>query len=377
MYVGRAQTPKDLIAALELATRIFHPADCLTKEAIEDKKHLMSPLEAISHNDAVILKNDAGRISGVCFLVDREFYRNKRKVKGTFLTAICIEESSRGRGLSRMLMNATIAECERRGADFAILIARRSVDHFYNQFSFWGLSQYGRVDVRLAGKLPATDYLISPATTEDLEAVSRQHETTYSDLYGSCVRPLDYWKHMLWRTEKQRRTFVTFRRQDRIFGYVIFSGSHLHEIASAPDVSCLELLEELGRKYSLREASVKCSRDHPLIGELCHVEFSITQRQCHYGGHMVRVIDRGVLFDHLIEEIRSDFAAVGAGDCREVHGDWVIEARNGKVSLTFSGSPYTYRNTCFLMGAEYLCGMPRQPSAYKPRSFNLLLDDEA
>jgi predicted acetyltransferase len=376
MYSGCARNSKDVDRAVVLAAKTFRSNEKIDA-AINVKKLLLSPEGGIAEQDVVVLSDDAGEILGTCFLIDRFFYRGRNKLKGTFLTSICIADSSRGKGYSALLMNCAIAEVERRGAAFAILIARRAVDHFYNKFNFWGLPQYSKILLKLV--TPCTtvkNFTFTPATESDLAAVSTLHESTYSGLYGSCERSLEYWKHVLWRADSQSCNFFIYRIQGGISGYVLFSGSDIYEFASAQDASCFELINDLGQYASLKEATLHCSDKHPVLRELQGVDFSLTRRQCIYGGHMVRIINETALLKELAEEVKDAIGSLGMKDYKEIHGDALIELQNGIVEITLTGSPYGYRNTCLLMGAEFLTMGSDKVSVFKPHSFNVPLFDQ-
>lgn len=376
MYIGCARNSKDVERALALAAKTFRSNEN-PDEAIRIKRFFMSPRGTISEQDVVVLVDETDEIVGTCFLIDRLFYRGNKKLKGTFLTSICIAESSRRKGFSALLMNCAIAECEGRGAVFAILIARKAMDYFYNKFNFWGLSQYSKLHLKLADSYASgKSCSFSPATESDLTLVSTLYESTYSGLYGSCERSLEYWGYVLRKTESQRCNFFIHRTQGRIDGYVIFSGSELYELASAQDVCCFELLNDLGQNLSLKEVTLHCSREHPIFRELQEVDFSLTQRQCNYGGHMVRIINETALLKVLAKEVENEFAGFGMENYTERLGDALIELRKGKVGIIPTSSPYSYKNTCFLMGAEHLSMVSSRPSIYKPRSFNVPLFDQ-
>ena len=372
MYSGCARNANDVNRAVALAARTFRSNED-GDSAINVKSLLLSPEGSIAEQDVVVLA-EAGEILGACFLFDRYFYRGRSKLKGTFLTSICIAESSRGKGCSALLMNCAINEVKRRGAGFAILIARRAVDHFYNKFNFWGLSQYSKIQLKLSEiSVSDKEFSFSPVTESDLAVINTLYESTYSGLYGSCERSFEYWKHLMWRSANQRCNFLTYRTQGRVSGYVIFSGSELYEFATARNSSYVEFIHVLGENYSIKEMTLHCSIEHPISCELQGMDFSLTQRQCNYGGHMVRVINEAVLLKELEKDIQDSIGSIGIEGYKEVLGDALINFTNGKVEITLKNTPYSYKNTCLLMGADFLSMGLGRDSAYKPRSFNVSL----
>ena len=376
MYIGCARNAKDVERALALAAKTFRSSED-PDAAISIKRLFMSPSGTISEQDVVVLVDEAGEIVGTSFLIDRLFYRGRKKLKGTFLTSICIAELSRGKGFSALLMNCAIAECERRGSIFAILIARRAVDHFYNKFNFWGLSQYSKINISVKDISASSNRLmLHPATEEDLVSVNCLYEDTYSTQLGSCERSVEHWRHVLWKSRKQNNQFVVFRIGDTTCGYAIFSGTEVFELASASDVPCLDLLHHLGEVYSLSNVILNGSSQHRITHELHPFDFSITNRQCTYGGHMVRVINYQFLLNVLEDELGEILCDLNSKGYREVSEDWMIEFSEGKVNVTLNSSPFSFKNTCHLMGASFLSAVPGAQSILRPKSFNVPLVDQ-
>jgi predicted acetyltransferase len=376
MYIGCARNTTEIESAVELAATTFC-SNNNANVAVGVKKFNIAQGGSFSEQDVVVIVDETGSVHGACFLMDRLFYRGRNKVKGTFLTSICISESSRGRGLSVPLMNYSITEVERRGAAFAILVARRAADYFYNKFNFWGLSQYSKIHLKLADTCSVSeDYSFSLASESDLPEVSMMYGRTYSELYGACERSIEYWKYVLSKADKQGCNFIVRRAKNEINGYVIFSGSEIYEFACARGASCLELLRDFGNHSMFRELILHCSQEHPVLNELHGVDFSLTQRQCDYGGHMVRIVNEAILLSELKKEIQDEISALGVENHSEIQGDALIEVQKGIVDIRLANSPYGYKNTCILMGAEYLSVVLSRPSIYKPRSFNVPLFDQ-
>jgi|GEM_PF-5462689 len=357
MYVGCARHKKDVSLSLELAAKTFR-SDELSSEAIVTKQYLMSVGETLRKQDIVILENNANEIIGTCFLIDRLFYFGRVNITGTFLTSICIDELSRGKGYSELLMNAALAECENRGSIFAVLIARRAVDHFYNKFGFWGVSQYAKISINLVNVYEKNNRLTeSTPTIIDLPILNTLYESAYSKLLGSLLRSQNNWKNILWKTELQKIRFIVVRKNGTLCGYVIFSGCDLYEVAVSEDASYIELLCYLKDKYSLGNVSIYCAPQHPIVYSLAAFDYSITLRQCNYGGHMVRVIDYKYLLRLLQEK-----------------SPMLYEE---KVRIDFAENQLGFEDTCLMMGMSYLSMSPMDSRTHSANSFNIPLVDQS
>ena len=346
MYIGCARDARDIEEALLLATKIFNSPKDLSEELIKNKKILLSPYDTLYEKDVVIVANDQNEICGTCILIDREFYKNDIRLKGTFLSAICISESHQGQGFSRLLMDEAIKKCEERGSSFAVLIARKDVDYFYNKFSFWGLSEYSTVNFKIPDKpISCSDYSISPATNKDLANVNELYDSTYPKLFGSCVRSIKYWNYVLWKTNRQQFNFSIIKSKGIVIGYVIFKDDDIYEIATSNNASNLELLCIMRERYSMNNVMLHCSSQHPLIFELGELDFSYTRRQCYFGGHMVRILNADHLLSCLEEDLQHEALTLGISNHTEANGDSVIKIRDKNLDVKILGSPYDYKNT--------------------------------
>lgn len=377
MYIGRARSPQELESAIALAAVTFRSNEDIVT-ALDVKLYLMSPGVKITENDVIVIADDDQKILGTCFLIDRLFNKKGIRLKGTFLSSICIAESMRGKGLSSQLMNCAIAECESRSSDFAILIARRAVDHFYNKFGFWGISTYSKLSFKF-DEIAKLNYrcVIRSATEKDIDLIEKIHLLVYSFLLGSCERSLENWRHILWKTKWQGASFTIFQTEGVVVGYVIHSASDIFEIAAADGASYLDLLSCLGRECSIENFTVHASQYHPIIYELRDLDFSVSFRQCSYGGHMIRVIADTKLLEILRQDLKSTFIATKQTKYSLCAEDFNVELDGQNVSINLNTSAFCYNNTCHLLGASYLSVEPKINSLISLSPFNVPVFDQA
>ena len=373
MYIGCARNADDRYNALKLSTEIFQEEN---NDSLSVKKSSISPFNLVSDEDVVIIADDNNLVIGACFLINRYLFYGELKVKGTFLSSICIAESSRGLGLSKDLMNEAIVKCEQRGSIFAILIARRSADYYYNQFSFWGLSQYSLMKLNLKkNQVVDQSYSISEVTEKSLTLVNDLFISTYSKLYGSFIRDLEYWKYILWATKNQKFKFSIFKYNGKIVGYAIYKGSEIYEISVASESLYIDFLNRIGRFNSTSDFLIHAPASHPLANELQLSDFSMIKRQCSYGGHMVRVLDKSALLKLRQDELQKEACELGINDWYEMCGDHKIVIKNGTLEVRFPCSEHSYEGTCFLMNADRLSSSNKTKLGNK-LAFNILYFDQ-
>ena len=294
------------------------------------------------------------------------------------MSSICIEEIYRGKGLSKLLINCAIAEVEKRGSDFAILIARRAADFFYNQFDFWGVAEYNKIQFELSmDESICNTSLFFDAKKEDLVKMNEIYISTYSSLLGSCKRTDNYWSYILKKASLQNCNVIVSKLNKKLNGYIIHSGSEVYEFGSDSTSSSFDMLNTFGRQSSFNKLTLHCSPKHPVVNELQSLDFSVTKRQCSYGGHMVRIINHQSMLKILENECRSKFEYLGLSEYKEeIAGAYLLKLSNKDISLKLLDSPHTFKSTCFLMGAEHLSALPKGFSIFKPQPFNVSLFDQ-
>ena len=339
LYKGTARNGTELKKALLLAADVFQ--ENVNDEAVDFKGQMVSPEGELLLENIIVLVSSNGEVCGTCFLVDRFFFKNDELIKGTYLSSICVDESFRGKGLSIILMTEAINECEKRNSVFAVVIARKAVDYYYNKLFFWGVSQYVKINFTISlATYKGPDYQILPATEADIDHLHKIYTGVYSKLYGASSRSSNYWKYILWKTAKQDVQFDCFTLNNQVIGYTLSVGSSIYEIAVLDGAYYLSVLGSLKKKYDLPDIyCIHASEKHPFLGELVNSDFTVSRRQCNYGGHMVRLIHPGEL------------------------------ALPGK--LTVNGSGYNFEDTCRLLGIDVLSN----PGEGKRESFNIPLMD--
>lgn len=362
-------------AALCLATQVFR-SEIVNPDEVLIKRDLMSLHNTLSEKDVVVMINDNNEVCGTCFLIDRFFFRKVEKLKGTYLTSICVSAAYRGMGKSRKLMEFAIKECENRGSAFAILIARKAVDHYYNKLQFWGISQYSKIQINnLTHANYKNLYIVKEIQEKDIKRVNQIFEITYADLYGSCERNEIYWNFIMWKVQLQKLKFDVLWLGETIVGYVIYSEATIFECAADNGVNYIDLLKSIQVNYpALDKFELHSSNIHPIVKELDHVDFTISTRQCSYGGHMARVINPDRLIKILEQELDEVFSnSIVDNFSFSIDGVDIL-SQKGKTSICINSSPYDYRTTCLLMGAKQLT--MNYPYFSFP-SFNIPLLDQA
>ena len=101
LYAGPASNQEELNLAIALAGRVFaSPTEDLAP-AVERKKVLVLEHPGAGENPAIVVSLPGKGVVGAAFLIDRTFPHGPASIRGTFISAFCIDENLRGQGYSR------------------------------------------------------------------------------------------------------------------------------------------------------------------------------------------------------------------------------------------------------------------------------------
>lgn len=295
-YAGIARSDNERKAALELAATSFSQPGLPLEAAIHRKANFLYEHPGFGETSVVVVCDKSDSVVGSAFLINSEMPAGKRLLKSVFISSVSVAEKSRGQGLSVLLMENAIKAATERGADIAIVIARRAVDGYYTRFGFWGLSQYSKVKLELA-TLPSDKHLVQSVllksvTKQDLGFCATLYAANYNHLFGHCLRKPEMWEYVLNKLPFLGLRFNLVLVDGEPVGYVVHDGAgDFHEIGVVSSDTF----------FSLRMFFAACSpgcesvtlhihATHPFLGRLEGADVSLTLRECPYGGHMVRIL---------------------------------------------------------------------------------------
>jgi GNAT superfamily N-acetyltransferase len=365
IYAGRARNKAEVERALDLAADVFHLK--AEGDGFNARRFLTLEVPGVSSDDIFVVAKDS-RVVGTIMLVDRRMISGGIVVPVTYITFVCIDPGLRGAGLSRQLMAAVMEECAARGSAMMMLIARRSVDGYYNKFGFWGLSSYSRVSIStppLAGKLS-----LRAAGSDDVGLCGGLYDRTYGEELGRHERTAASWLYLL---EKMRNLGISVLTSEA--GYLIASANRVFELAVHPDADPTALLAAYGDHAGAARLELDLSPTHPLASELSKSAVRIS-RECSYGGHMGAVANLDILRGIVEQRIAARAVATRVGATTEeidgIRYDWDGQ----KARVTVSGRARDFWTTSRLFGAMQLSTRGREGRLDLVRPFNILMADQ-
>ena len=376
MYIGTARNDAEIKEAILLAANIFQNKN-LTIDGETIKKALMQAGRKIKRKDIVIVSNNDNTVLASCFLVDKIFRIRGIECKGTFLTSIAVKESYRGQGLSRLLMEKAIEECNSRSSAFAILIARKSADFFYNKFEFWGVSSYSKISIKYSDIGSQKKIKKRGMTLTDIPKINNLYKKTYSELLGSAKRFKDDWAFIEWKVRYLKAKFLIFENHDnKILGYAILKENKIYEISVDDEYKYIDFLYSIDFKSLHDEVILHVSPEHPLVKQLEIADFSSSQRSCPYGGHMVRVLDKKLLTSLMFNDIKNNLKCSQIHDYYYSYSGINIHMKKGKLTLNLTNLQNNHASTCLLLGADIIGSDLNTKYLLSLRQFNVLELDQ-
>jgi len=298
-YAGIARDSRERQDALHIAATSFRSATCSHDVSIARKAFLLEQHPGYSNESAIVVCSDVGSVIASAFLIDCMLPLGSKKLQGVFVSSISVAESSRGNGVSRLLMDAAINAAKGRCADLAIVIARRAVDYFYNRFGFWGVSQYSRVTLRVPERLmnvTAKQLATRPTAEPDLAACAELYADSYKGLLGHCERPPELWEYILQKSSYLGLRFDVMTFVDEIVGYAFHDGvGNFHELTIGAETTSSDAFTFLTDCAPQSEfLTLHIPPTHPFLWRLHGQDVSLTIRECPYGGHMVRILNKKI-----------------------------------------------------------------------------------
>lgn len=355
LYVGPARSAEEVTAARELASRVFVAPKGWTEDA-EYKRVLWEEPRFPGASHVVVAVTDQGALAGTIRLLPRlvRFAIGRLRVAG--VSSVCVAESHRGLGVSRLLTEVTLRHARALGYEIALLFARRAVDHFYPRFDFWGLSSYSHL--LIAGTMPR-DLSVRrrPASVADSPRILQWHQASYGMSGGFIERTRDFLDFMLHTKRSASLTVDVVERNGIPIGYFACDGARVVELGCFPENArdLLPIILDAGGAA----VSVNAFAHHPIRQVLDGLDVTISSRVCAYGGHMVCILDRAAVADRCAAEVRKMAVELSLPPRRETK-DGVTVAWDGRDALVECSvppdTPLGLAATCRLLGVKLAIG---------------------
>ncbi len=317
-YIGLAESKKDIISANSLVKKIFFNDDF--------KKQFIFPDESLKRENIVIIKHN-GLLVATCFIHNRIFYFRGDKIEASFLCYICVDVNYRGKGLSKDLMNKAIELCEKRKKIVSFVIARKKADFFYNQFSFFGFSNYPTLKIKSIPKIYTEDkFSFKEIDITDLPVIGKIYDNIYKSLPGSFYRNQGDWRFIL-KKSKLLKVFLKaiLDKENAIKGYIAFKENQIFEFALKEDVNFNNVIINFNEYNEYDSLTLNLGTNHPIIPFLKDYDTTFTMRKCWYGGHMMRINNEEYFLDKLNKANNKKYIELEENYSKKIKFDFLLE----------------------------------------------------
>jgi predicted acetyltransferase len=282
-YSGVALNNNDRLLAIELVENVFY----------KNKKGSFLFPERENKCENVILVKSNNDIIATCFILNKEMYFDGELVPVSFLCNICVSPKFRGNAISEVLMKTAIDLCIFRNKKASFVIATKAVDYYYTKFNFYGISSYSSINVKKNNVFLNKKNSISLVDfkEEDIEDVSVIYTSIYTNLLGSFYRSKEDWKFCIQKAQQLSINFMAIFERRNIIGFIVYTDNKIKEIAINNSEQYVDVLAEVFKATKMESIYLEVSPKHPIVQKLKEFDFTIKNRQCWYGGHMMRIHD--------------------------------------------------------------------------------------
>jgi len=290
-----AETYDDFEHAYSLAEKVFSE-NTIDSEYSLHKHDQWSADPSFKISNLVIARNKTtDKVIGMIRIVPRVIFRGKKEFRVAGISSVCVAPEHRGKGISSILINSTLQECRNRNFDFALLIARRALDHYYTKYGFWGVSSYNQLLVKGVSCSSESDIILTveeEISPELIEVYKHVYDTCYAECFGRFKRDDRYWEFLITRIKSlpgiRNRSI---RLKGKVVGYIVDDGRIIYEIAYIQGRNIGQRVLSSFVRRQQGEVMLEIPANHSLVRDLGMLDKTISFRECRYGGHMIRILN--------------------------------------------------------------------------------------
>ena len=288
MYFCIAKNNKEWQEGAKLAVSIFNGlSGSNVSERRKSALWLNDPTFQLKN--LILVKNNDHKIIGMVRLVPRILYKGIKSYKVVGFSSICLDPVYRGKGISIDLINYAIKKANDYKFDFAMLFARRALDHFYNKFGFWGVSSYNKLRIKRPTKVENNEQIfLSPISTVNDKKFNSAYKLSYKNVFGRMDRNPKYWLNLINQCKNLNLKFDRIIQKNTTIGYCIYDGYSIYEISILDSNKYPSIVKFLFNNSEFETLELFISADHALVSNLCGFDIELSYRECSWGGHMIR-----------------------------------------------------------------------------------------
>jgi len=378
--IENAQCKKEAEQALRLSLNSFYP-DGFSEQTKEKWEYYWFKDPSFQLENIFLAKNDNDEILGGIRTVSRIVRRADIQFKMFGIGEIFVDPVHQGKGVTTSLVSHIIQEVKRRDYDILVGVARKKIDYFYLRYGIYGLGSYTEVLLRKSdkGKMGINPFTITDFISEGLSTIEAAFEYSYGKSFGPMQRDSIDWQFLLGKMKLRDDSIKLITTKSKVVGYVTINGGQVIEIGLVPDISYRPVIDLLWDVPELdnKELILKIPNTHQLFDEDLGLDITVKNRECYYGGHIVKVLNKKKVFCLLEYRLQKIFKELSLQPQYFVIGNLKVEWDTKKVHVFFpSKAKLSYQETAFLLGASVVYLSQKTPTFLQNLPFFMCPLDE-
>ncbi|MDC1402470.1 GNAT family N-acetyltransferase [Flavobacteriaceae bacterium] len=283
-YSGIAKSNDDISSAVSLIRQVFYKNNDIQK--------FIFPSESLQCQNVVVIKLNE-RVVAACLIHDRTLYFKGIKISSSFLCNICVDDDFRGQGISKILMDCAIELCKEAGKKVCFVIARKLVDYYYTKFSFFGFSHYPKIVVKNDKIQVNNNSVFLKLNVNSIDEIKLIYDNVYIGLSGSFFRDDKNWEFIIKKAKNTGINLSIIKDSNGLtIGYVCYKDNDIFEIALIDNKQYYVVIKNFMTENELSYVNFHLGINHPIAREITLFDHTISQRNCWFGGHMMRINDK-------------------------------------------------------------------------------------
>jgi hypothetical protein len=277
--------------ALEISLQSFYPDGYTSLQKANLEMNWFSE-PSFSPEMILLLKNDSEQILGGVRSVSRKMARFNQIYECLGISEIFIRPKFQGRGYSNLLVTNLLESAHKQGYDLAIGVSRKKIDGFYLKYNFFGLANYSKIIIEsedaLSNEYNSHIYEFRPLRRVELD--NRFYENSYKSVFGRMLRTNADWDFMFDKIVNNRWEGYSIH-DNSLLGYVIVSEGNIIELSYGVHVDLKILLKSLCVLTDKSTLTLKLPSSHSLFNKDLGLDVTFIERECVFGGHIVKVLN--------------------------------------------------------------------------------------
>ena len=359
--VTRAADKRDAEEAFALSLEAFYPAGGLPEPVRKGWYCKWFGEPSFSPGDILLIRDDRGNLTGGLRMVSRTMQRGAQDFKVLGIAETFIKPACQGRGYTKPLMQTFLTEAVAGAADLAMVIARKTIDWFYDRYHFYGVGAYQRIELGDLDTRPFEGWRLERVRPFDTAMAQEAYKTAYRQCLGPMKRSTADWRFLVERCDLGTHEIFTVYTAGEPAGYCIINQGAVIELALLPGISYRKCVRAIGAGPGQMSPEGRLVLHLPATHDLLNADLGcdvrISTRECRYGGHLARILNPARMAALAEKRLQQEFRAMHMG---------AFDARVDRIALSWDGhrcrvavpqaEHFTYGETRFLIGSDLICG---------------------